>query len=104
MAKLSCEVVPARRIEFPSSPYLPFSTLLCVVVFFQLAEFAFYSGKGYIHPPSVSMCAYVFFLITSLCELTDEVTLRLRLSRQSQAHVVKTMAAAALGGSTDTHA
>lgn len=61
MAKLPCEVVPARRIEFPSSPYLPFSTLLCVVVFFPTGRVCFLLRKR-LYPPSICEHVCIRFL------------------------------------------
>lgn len=77
------------------------------VCFFPLTEFTFCSGKGYIHPPSVSMC---FFLISSLCKLMGVIVASVRSHwgsgfpgshRQAREDC---MVAAALGGSTDMHA
>lgn len=80
------------------------------MVFFALTEFAFYSGNGYIPPPSVRMCASVFFLITSFCELMGVIVASVRSfgglgfpRSHRQAHE-EHVAAAALSGSTATHA
>lgn len=75
--------------------------------FFPLTGFTFCSGKGHVHPPSVSMC---FFLISSLCKLMGVIVALVRSHWGSgfpgshrQAHE-EYMVAAALGGSTDMHA